>query len=58
MNEFDKNFHLNMSPLYAVFVFMLLMLWASEVKGDEIEEIVVTAQQEKVVKADPILAVV
>ena len=54
MNDFDKNFHLNMSPLYAVFVFMVFMLWASEVKGDEIEEIVVTAQQEKVVKADPI----
>jgi len=54
MNKFDKNFHLNMSPLYAVFVFMLFMLWASEVKGDEIEEIVVTAQQERVVKADPI----
>ena len=53
MNEFDKNFHLNMSPLYAVFVFMLFMLWASEVKGDEIEEIVVTAQQEETVKADP-----
>ena len=43
-----------MSPLYATFVFMLFMLWASEVKGDEIEEIVVTAQQENVVKADPI----
>ena len=54
MNEFDKNFHINFSPLYATFVFMLLMLWASEAKGDEIEEIVVTAQQEKVVKADPI----
>ncbi len=54
MNEFDKNFHLNMSPLYAVFVFMVFMLWASEVKGDEIEEIVVTAQQEQTVKADPI----
>ena len=54
MNEFDKNFHINFSPLYATFVFMLFMLWASEAKGDEIEEIVVTAQQEKVVKADPI----
>ena len=54
MNEFDKNFHLNFSPLYATFVVMLLMLWASEVKSDEIEEIVVTAQQEKTVKADPL----
>jgi len=54
MNEFDKNFHLNMSPLYAVFVFMLFMLWTSEVKGDEIEEVIVVAQQEKTVKADPV----
>jgi len=30
------------------------MLWASEVKGDEIEEIVVTAQQEMELKADPV----
>jgi len=55
MNDFDKNFHLNMSPLYATFVFMLFMLWASEVKGDEIEEVIVTAQQEKTVKADPVV---
>ena len=54
MNDFDKNFHINFSPLYFVVVFMLFMLWASETKADEIEEIVVTAQQEKVVKADPI----
>ena len=54
MNDFDKNFHINMSPLYLTFVFMIFMLWASEVKGDEIEEIIVTAQQEKTVKADPI----
>jgi len=54
MNKFDKNFHLNFLPLYAVFVFMLFMLWANEVKGDEIEEIVVTAQQEKTIKANPI----
>ena len=54
MIKFDKNFHLNFLPLYAVFVFMLFMLWANEVKGDEIEEIVVTAQQEKTIKADPI----
>ena len=54
MNKLDKNFHINMSPLYLTFVFMIFMLWASEVKGDEIEEIIVTAQQEKTVKADPI----
>ena len=55
MNDFDKNFHINFSPLYLTFVFMLFMLWASEVKGDEIEEVIVTAQQEKVVKADPVV---
>ena len=55
MNDFDKNFHINFSPLYFAFAFMLFMLWASEVKGDEIEEIVVTAQQEKTVKADPLI---
>ena len=26
----DKNFHINFSPLYFVFAFMLFMLWASE----------------------------
>lgn len=55
MKDFDKNFHINFSPLYFTFVFMLFMLWASEVKGDEIEEVIVTAQQEKVVKADPVV---
>lgn len=54
MNEFDKNFHINFSPLYFAFAFMLFMLWASEVQGSEVEEIVVTAQQEEVKKADPI----
>lgn len=54
MKEFDKNFHLNMSPLYFVFAFMLFMLWASEVKGEEIEEVIVVAQQEQEVVADPI----
>jgi len=51
MNDFDKNFHINFSPLYFAFVFMLFMLWANEVKGDEIEEVVVVAEQsqEKVV---------
>ena len=45
--------------LYAVFVFpMVFMLWASEVKGDEIEEIVVTAPTRKKKSADSIQAVV
>lgn len=54
MNEFDKNFHINFSPLYFAFAFMLFMLWASEVQGSEVEEVVVTAQQEEIKKADPI----
>ena len=54
MNDFDKNFHINFSPLYFTVVFMLFMLWASETKADEIEEVVVVAQQERELKADPI----
>ena len=54
MNEFDKNFHINFSPLYLTAIFMLFMLWANETKADEIEEIVVTAQQEMELKADPV----
>ena len=54
MNDFDKNFHINFSPLYFAFAFMLFMLWASEVKGDEIEEVVVVAEQsqEKVIEPE------
>ena len=39
MNDFDKNFHINFSPLYFAFAFMVFMLWASEVKGDDKEPI-------------------
>ena len=52
MKEFDKNFHLNMSPLYATFVFMLFMLWASDVKAENIEEVVVYAQETKTTQTD------
>ena len=54
MSDFDKNFHINFSPLYAAFVFSILMLWASEAKASEIEEVIVVAQQERSVVADPI----
>jgi len=37
MNNFDKNFHINFSPLYFAFAFMMFMLWASEAKASEIE---------------------
>ena len=54
MNDFDKNFHINFSPLYAAFVFSIFMLWASEAKASEIEEVIVVAQQERTAVADPI----
>jgi len=54
MNEFDKNFHINFSPLYFAFAVMMFMLWSSEVQGSDIEEVVVTAQQVETKKADPI----
>ncbi len=53
MNDFDKNFHINMSPLYFVFVFMLFMLWAQEANADEIEEVLVVGQQEEVYETEP-----
>ena len=46
MNDFDKNFHINFSPLYFAFAFMLFMLWASEVKADEIEELVLLVRKQ------------
>ena len=54
MSDFDKNFHINFSPLYAAFVFSIFMLWASEAKASEIEEVIVVAQQERTAVADPI----
>lgn len=53
MNDFDKNFHINFSPLYFAFAFMLFMLWASEANANDIEEVIVVGQQEKVVETDP-----
>ena len=47
--DFDKNFHINFLPLYAVFVFMLLMAFAHEASAQEeyIEEIVVVGTTER-----------
>ena len=53
MDRFDKNFHINFSPLYFAVVVMLSMCIAFDLKADEIEEVIVVAQQEKEVKADP-----
>ena len=57
MNDFDKNFHINFSPLYFVAAFMLFMLWASEAKSRDIEEVIVVGQQEKTVEADLLLVI-
>lgn len=54
MNDFDKNFHINFSPLYFAFAFMVFMLWASEAKASDIEEVVVVGQQEQRIETDPI----
>ena len=56
MSDFDKNFHINFSPLYFVAAFMLFMLWASEARASDIEEVIVVGQQEKTVEADPIVS--
>ena len=53
MNKADKNFHINFSPFYVVIVVMLLMLIASEVQSQEVEEIVVTGAQSYETESDP-----
>lgn len=57
MNKQDKidwNFHINFSPLYFVFVVMILMAVSFNAEAEEIEEVVVVAQQSKTVEADPL----
>lgn len=54
MKGLDKNFHINFSPLYFAFAFMLFMLWASEANADEVEEVLVVGQQEELYKTDPV----
>ncbi len=54
MNDFDKNFHINFSPLYIAATVMFFLLWAVEAKASEIEEVIVVAQQEMEVEADPL----
>ena len=50
MDKFEKNFHINFSPLYITVVIMFAMCFALDTKADEIEEIVVVAQQETELK--------
>lgn len=53
-NKIDWNFHINFSPLYFVFVVMILMAVSFNAEAEEIEEVVVVAQQSKTVEADPL----
>ena len=50
----DWNFHINFSPLYFVFAVMIIMLLSFNAKAEEIEEVVVVAQQSKTVEANPL----
>ena len=57
-SKIDWNFHINFSPMYAAFVWMILFSIAvclsPKAQAEEIEEVVVVAQQTKTVKADPL----
>ena len=57
-SKIDWNFHINFSPMYAAFVWMILFSVAvclsPKAQAEEIEEVVVVAQQTKTVKADPL----
>ena len=57
-SNIDWNFHINFSPMYAAFVWMILFSVAvclsPKAQAEEIEEVVVVAQQIKSVKADPL----
>lgn len=52
--KIDWNFHINFSPLYFVFVVMVLMAISFNAEAEEIEEVVVVAQQVKVVETNPL----
>ena len=57
-SKIDWNFHINFSPMYAASVWMILFSIAvclsPQAQAEEIEEVVVVAQQTKTVKADPL----
>lgn len=53
-NKIDWNFHINFSPLYFAFVVMVLMGISFNAEAEEIEEVVVVAQQSETVEADPL----
>ena len=53
-DKIDWNFHINFSPLYFVFAVMVLMAISFNAEAEEIEEVVVVAQQIETAKADPL----
>ena len=52
--EWKRNFHLNFSPMYAMFawsiIFAIAVCLSPQAKAEEIEEVVVVAQQVKTIK--------
>lgn len=57
-SNIDWNFHINFSPMYAAFVWMILFSVAvclsPKAQAEEIEEVVVVGQQSTTIKADPL----
>ena len=57
-SNIDWNFHINFSPMYAAFVWMILFSIAiclsPKAQAEEIEEVVVVGQQSTTIKADPL----
>ena len=53
-NKIDWNFHINFSPLYFVFAVMVLMAISFNAEAEEIEEVVVVAQQVTTTETDPL----
>ena len=57
-SKIDWNFHINFSPMYAAFVWMILFSVAvclsPKAQAEEIEEVVVVGQQNTTIKADPL----
>ena len=52
MDKMEKNFHINFSPFYAVLAVMLLLFIANEVKAENIEEVIVYAQETETTQTD------
>ena len=57
-SNIDWNFHINFSPMYAAFVWMIVFSVAvclsPKAQAEEIEEVVVVGQQSTTIKADPL----